>query len=65
MLLARGRLARERKVEEYGKRQARQETQYGHSVSERAADADSPGNRTPVSGRTGRERQNGDHADPA
>jgi hypothetical protein len=63
MLLAHGRAARQRKVEEYEKRQARQATEFGRNVSERAAAAGTNGKRTPVFDRSGRECQNGDDAD--
>lgn len=65
MMVALRKAARVRTVEEYEKRQARQELRYGHNVSERATGAGSHGQRAPVSGRSGRSCQDGDDADPA
>ena len=65
MVVALSRVARERIVEEYGKRQARQETRYGRNVSERATGAGFHGQRAPVSGRSSGSCQDGHDADPA
>ena len=65
MVVALSRAAREKMVEEYGKRQARQETRYGHNVSERATGAGFHGQRAPVSGRSSGSCQDGHDADPA